>query len=113
MIENVSQVGDKLMSDLRLNSIIEDNFWNWLSPKVSPNQLSEFYRYAQMLNDYFVPKHHFSGSVLNEMIQKTAVHVRKIIQQDYLFQKKCSKYDQSYISNLLDYIENFVTENRS
>ena len=99
-------MGEKLS-----NLMSDEAFWEWLASRVTPNQLSEFYRYAQMINDYFVPNHHFSGSVFNEMIQKTASLVRRIIQQDKYFLKRYSKYDQNYIINLLEHMETFITEN--
>ena len=101
-------MGEKLS-----NLMSDEAFWEWLASRVTPNQLSEFYRYAQMINDYFVPNHHFSGSVFNEMIQKTASLVRRIIQQDKYFLKRYSKYDQNYIINLLEHMETFITENKT
>ena len=91
-------------------TINEEAFWDWLSPKVTAKQLSEMFRYFMSLNDYFIPKYHFSNTILEEMAKTSPVRVCQIINDDQTFQKRCSNYDKVYISKLLDHMSQFISE---
>jgi len=43
------------MSNIQMKGITEEDFWNWLAERVSSKQLSEFYRIAQKINNFFLP----------------------------------------------------------
>ena len=98
------------MGDNNSNLISEDAFWEWLKSRVTPRQLSEMYRYALMLKDYYVPKYHFS-SILEEMARTFSDAVRKLITQDKHYQNKYGGYDRQFISSLLDYMDFYLEEN--
>ena len=100
------------MGDNNSNLISEDAFWEWLKSRVTPRQLSEMYRYALMLKDYYVPKYHFS-SILEEMARTSSDAVRKLITQDKHYQNKYGGYDRQFISSLLDYMDFYLKENLS
>ena len=91
-------------------TISEEAFWDWLSSRITPSQLSEMYRYAYDLNSYYVPQYRFDTSILNEMAQSSAKRVREAITLDKSFQKKYSRYDRQFISSLLDYMEFFLKD---
>ncbi len=96
------------LSDL----VSEETFWNWLKPRVTPEQLSEMFRYACMLKGFFPPGYAFS-KIFEEMLSTSATRIRQIINQNDNFRIKCSDYDKQFISSLLDYMEFFLIENKS
>lgn len=100
------------MSNLPIDTISEERFWNWISEKISINQLLEFYRYAQILNEYFVVNHGFYVSIFNEMVNTSVENTIKIIQRDPYVQSKFNEYEQKFIAIMLDSMSSFLKENR-
>lgn len=90
--------------------VTDKAFQEWLQFRVTPEQLSEMFRYASELNAYFVPQYGFDTSILNEMARSSVIRVRDIIYKDKNFQKKNSYYDQQFISGVLDYMEFYLSE---
>ena len=94
------------------DKINEEAFWNWLIPRITPEQLSEMYCYALMLKDYYVSKYNIS-SILEEMARTSSDAIRKFITQDKHYQDKYNDYDRQFISSLLDYMDFYIKEKQT